>query len=174
MKQNRPNVEQCTNYSSRFELNIRRYEDFTHVQYALSLRHRTRKFVVRFRLSSAVMAVTCSFIIKRFPRMRLALFGLISISWLVLCNDFFELSKIYLRTHSTISSDAFVRPDPFLLHKHLPLWMQCAMSKSALLLATAMRTPSQMHAAQTYATVVEHTPTQKTLYLFQRRAFLYQ
>ena len=36
---------------------------------------------------------------------------------LVLYDDFFGLCKIILRTRSTISSDVFGRPDPFLLHK---------------------------------------------------------
>ena len=40
---------------------------------------------------------------------------------------------------------------------NLPLGILCVMSKSALLLATVLRTPSQMHAAQSCLTVIEHT-----------------
>ena len=60
MKLNRLNVVQYRNYPSKFDLKIQRYVDFigdfTHVQYALRLRHGTHLFGLHFRLSSAIMA----------------------------------------------------------------------------------------------------------------------
>ena len=59
MKLNTLNVEQYKNYSSKFEGKIQRFvdviDDFTHVQYAHRLRHGTRHFGLRFRLSSALV-----------------------------------------------------------------------------------------------------------------------
>ena len=42
----------------------------------------------------------------------------------------------------------------------------CAMSKSALPLASVLRAPSQMHAAQICWTVIGHAPAHKTTFLF--------
>ena len=50
---------------------------------------------------------------------------------------------------------------------NLPLRIFCAMSKSALLLATILRTSSQMHAARSSSTVIDHTQTHKIPFLFQ-------
>ena len=52
-----------------------------------------------------------------FLRMRQTIVGGIWVSRLVLRNDFCVLCKFCLRTRSTVSSDVFVCPDPFLLHK---------------------------------------------------------
>ena len=52
MKLHRLNVEQYTNYFSKFELKIHVYVDFiadlTHVQYVLSMRNGTLQFGLRF------------------------------------------------------------------------------------------------------------------------------
>ena len=68
----------------------------------------------------------------------------------------------FLRTRSTVYSDVFGRPNPFLLHKQPSFLFFCAISKSALLLATVLRTPSHMYAAQPCSTVIENTQTHQT------------
>ena len=88
-------------------------------------------------------------------------------------NDLFELCNIFYE-HSRPSLMMFlVVQILFSRTNNLPLWIVCAMAKSALLLATVLRTPSQMHAAQSCSTVIEHTPTHKTPFLFSWSASLY-
>ena len=65
LKLNRLNVEQYKKYSSKFDWKIQRcvdfLADFTHAEYVLCVRHGTCQFVLRFCLSSVVMALTsCS------------------------------------------------------------------------------------------------------------------
>ena len=70
----------------------------------------------------------------------------------------FGFARFSLRTRSTVSSDDFGHPDPFLLHKQPSSLNFCAISKSALLLASVLRTASQMHSAQSCSTVINYAP----------------
>ena len=94
--------------------------------------------------------------------MRQTVVGGIWVSKLVLHNDLFWICKIFYEHARPYILMFLVVQILFSCTNNLPLLIFCAISKSALLLATVLRTPSHMYAAQPCSTVIEHTPTHKT------------
>ena len=78
--------------------------------------------------------------------------------------DYSGLLKIFGQTRSTFSSAVAGRPDPSALHTQSLSYEFSASSKFALLLATFWRTLSQMLAAHSRSTLLEHTPIRKNAF----------
>ena len=111
--------------------------------------------------------VVIGFYCQGFLKMCHTVVGGICVSILVLHKDFFGLCKIFLRSRSSVSSDVFGRPDPLLVHKQPSSLNFLCHVKICIAVGGCFENYLANACYTVCSTVIEHTPTHKTPFLFQ-------
>ena len=115
------------------------------------------KRVVACRVSLSCISSVCAKLLlveSRFPDL---FFVTVSLGYTRFFNEHTRLSLLMFLVDQILLSCT----------NNLPLLIFCAMSISALLMVTVLRTPSQVHTALSCSTVIEHTPANKAPFIFR-------